>query len=233
MSDSKSPSAQARDDLRLLIVCDTQFGWNGGTTLKLEEIERLVAREWLAEGKDNFEYEVTDAGRAAIDSALTPAPQVPEGVVLVPREPTPEMVEVICDRHAGKSVWPDDYGHPARAIRRHQAREGYRAMLAVAALNQPFGKPEELPLNEPSGDSGQLGALEQRPSPRWRPMETCPVDTKVLLWNDDTQEISIGHMPSDAPRPDCVVVARTASYADAWHPLPAEPEVAAEDSDHV
>lgn len=60
--------------------------------------------------------------------------------------------------------------------------------------------------------------------PRWRPISTAPLDTKVLLWSNDTGEISIGHKPSDAPASDCVIVDFTASYADAWHALPADPE---------
>lgn len=153
MSDSKSPSAQERDDLRLLIVCDTQFRWNGDTTLKLEEIERLVAREWLAEGEDNFEYEVTDAGRAAIDSALAPAPQVPEGMVLVPREPTREMMTAAFTVKLGKPDW---------------MRLRYQAMLSAAPpMNELLGQPEEFNLNEVSGNSGRLASLEQRGIVSW------------------------------------------------------------------
>ena len=68
--------------------------------------------------------------------AKTVVREVPDGMVLVPSEPTDAMVEVICDRHAGKSVWPDDYGHSAQAIRRRQARDGYRAMLSAASDHQ-------------------------------------------------------------------------------------------------
>jgi hypothetical protein len=60
----------------------------------------------------------------------------------------------------------------------------------------------------------------------WLPIESAPVNTTVLLWNRDTQAIDIGHKPDDAPDPDCVVVSCTASYADAWQPLPAAPQVA-------
>lgn len=60
----------------------------------------------------------------------------------------------------------------------------------------------------------------------WLPIESAPVNTTVLLWNRDTQAVDIGHKPDDAPEPDCVVVSCTASYADAWQPLPAAPQVA-------
>ena len=65
--------------------------------------------------------------------------KVPDGMVLVPREPTDAMVEVICDRHAGKSIWPDDYDQSAQAIRRRQARDGYRAMLSAASGEKGVG----------------------------------------------------------------------------------------------
>ena len=65
--------------------------------------------------------------------ARTVVREVPEGMVLVPREPTGAMIEVICDIHAGNSIWPDDYGDSSQAIRRRQARDGYRAMLSAAS----------------------------------------------------------------------------------------------------
>jgi hypothetical protein len=58
----------------------------------------------------------------------------------------------------------------------------------------------------------------------WQKIETAPRDTNILLWNDETQEISIGHKPIDAPHDDCVIIMSTAAYADAWHPLPDGPE---------
>ena len=74
MSNETMTDARALDefaqDLRHLIVCDTQFGWSGETTLKLPEIERLVARGWLVEGHENAEYDVTDEGRAIIAARL-------------------------------------------------------------------------------------------------------------------------------------------------------------------
>lgn len=70
MSDKTMTDVFAQD-LRHLIVCDTEFIWTGRTTLELPEIERLVARGWLAEGDENAEYEVTDEGKAVIESRLS------------------------------------------------------------------------------------------------------------------------------------------------------------------
>lgn len=36
--------------VRNLIICDTQFGLTGSTTLKLQELLDLQARGWLVEG---------------------------------------------------------------------------------------------------------------------------------------------------------------------------------------
>lgn len=65
--------------------------------------------------------------------ARTVVREVPDGMVLMPREPTEEMIEVICDIHAGNSIWPDDYGYSSQAVRRRHARDGYRAMLSAAS----------------------------------------------------------------------------------------------------
>ncbi|HHA2912852.1 TPA: hypothetical protein ACOD97_000191 [Stenotrophomonas maltophilia] len=59
-------------------------------------------------------------------AALTP----PEGYVLVPVEPTEEMVEAICTEH-GSGGWPQGYSCYAQHLRREHAFEGYRAMLAA------------------------------------------------------------------------------------------------------
>jgi hypothetical protein len=49
----------------------------------------------------------------------------------VPVEPTEEMINSICSAHT-ECKWPDDFGDTARAIRRVQARRGYKAALASA-----------------------------------------------------------------------------------------------------
>ena len=56
---------------------------------------------------------------------------VPEGFVVVPREPTESMVEAICAAHAAGG-WPDGYGKHAQGLHRAHAQIGYRAMLAAA-----------------------------------------------------------------------------------------------------
>ncbi|WP_313243722.1 hypothetical protein [Stenotrophomonas rhizophila] len=58
------------DAIRNLIVCDTQFGWTGETTLKLPELLDLQARGWLIEGDDNCEFSLTDEGQAVVARAL-------------------------------------------------------------------------------------------------------------------------------------------------------------------
>lgn len=63
------------DAVRHLIVCDSQFAWAGQTTLQLSEMLDLRDRGWIAEGDENWEYELTDAGRAVVEQALQlPAP---------------------------------------------------------------------------------------------------------------------------------------------------------------
>lgn len=58
------------DAIRNLIVCDTQFGWTGETTLKLPDLLDLQARGWLIEGDDNCEFSLTDEGQAVVARAL-------------------------------------------------------------------------------------------------------------------------------------------------------------------
>ena len=58
-------------DIRNLIVMDTQFGWRGSTDLTHEDILRLEARGWVAEGHENDEYDFTDEGRAVVERALS------------------------------------------------------------------------------------------------------------------------------------------------------------------
>lgn len=58
------------DAIRNLIVCDTQFGWNGETTLKLPELLDLQARGWLIEGDENNEFSLTDEGQAFVARVL-------------------------------------------------------------------------------------------------------------------------------------------------------------------
>ncbi len=74
--------ALVADDLRNLIVVDTQYGWRGETELKPKEMQRLVARGWMQEGEENDEYFITQSGESAIRKALaTPAAATGDGAV--------------------------------------------------------------------------------------------------------------------------------------------------------
>jgi|GEM_PF-6015921 len=68
--------------VRNLIVCDTQFGWNGETTLKLPELLDLQARGWLIEGDENNEFTLTVEGQAVVAQALQLAPPPAQGIDL-------------------------------------------------------------------------------------------------------------------------------------------------------
>ena len=78
---------------------------------------------------------------------------------------------------------------------------------------------------------GKADVIASLLGPKWQPISTAPVGRRVLLWNSDTQDIEIGHRPEDGPHDECVIVGCTAGYADAWHPLPAEPETSDNESD--
>lgn len=56
------------------------------------------------------------------------------------------------------------------------------------------------------------------PAGEWFTMDSCPIDTEVVLWIDETEEMSFGHKPADAPSEDAVVIGMTACWADAWRP---------------
>ncbi|WP_312680987.1 DUF4406 domain-containing protein [Stenotrophomonas chelatiphaga] len=62
-----SPTA---DDLRQLIICDTDFSEVGQTDLNPETMQRLEQLGWLAEGDENGEYALTASGKLAVRRAL-------------------------------------------------------------------------------------------------------------------------------------------------------------------
>lgn len=70
-----SSDKKTLEDVRNLIVCDTQFGWTGSTTLRLQQMLALQERGWLAEGAENNEFDLTDAGREVVARALQAAVQ--------------------------------------------------------------------------------------------------------------------------------------------------------------
>ena len=62
-----SPTA---DDLRQLIICDTDFSEVGQTDFNLKTMQRLEQLGWLAEGDENGEYALTASGRLAVRRSL-------------------------------------------------------------------------------------------------------------------------------------------------------------------
>ena len=108
-------------------------------TDNMQRARELLAAEYEKHGRSftartilsNPERVGEDFNRAlrAIAAALRLA--VPEGMVMVPREPTESMVEAICAAHAAGG-WPDGYGKHAQGLHRAHAQIGYRAMLAAA-----------------------------------------------------------------------------------------------------
>lgn len=70
---------QYSQDLAHLIYLSLQFGWRGETDLKLPELQRLESRGWIAEGEENGEYDITEAGRALIDARLACNPEEVSG----------------------------------------------------------------------------------------------------------------------------------------------------------
>lgn len=70
-----SNDKKTMEDVRNLIVCDTQFGWTGSTTLRLQQMLALQERGWLTEGAENNEFDLTDAGRDVVARALQSAVQ--------------------------------------------------------------------------------------------------------------------------------------------------------------
>jgi hypothetical protein len=66
-----------------------------------------------------------------IAAALAEAARADVDLVTVPRTPTPEMVEVICQAHT-QCQWPGDFDRTAQAIRREDARIGYERAVTIA-----------------------------------------------------------------------------------------------------
>lgn len=93
-------------------------------------------------------------GQACVE-ALAPAPQVPGDMVLVPREPTGDMLDAMIE------PWLRGAGTERECL-----VAGWKGALSAAPstppLNELLGQREEFNLNEVSGNSGQLASLEQR-----------------------------------------------------------------------
>lgn len=109
-----------------------------------QQARELLAREYRTHGQSEYadiilnespvgeDYLALRAIAAAL-SAQAPSEAVAHDMVLVPREPTPEVIERICSAHAANSFWPDDYGATTQRLRRQSARMGYAAMIASAS----------------------------------------------------------------------------------------------------
>ena len=105
----------AAEAVRNLIVCDTQFGWNGATTLKLPELLDLKARGWLMEGDENNEFSLRVEGQAVVARALRQS-----GPAEMAEQTGPDAaISSLTARE--KSSWPGA----------GLARSGYRAVPAI------------------------------------------------------------------------------------------------------
>lgn len=112
-----SPTA---DDLRQLIICDTDFSEAGETDLNVDTMQRLEQLGWLAEGDEHVEYSLTDAGQLAVRRAL--------GDVVA-------FVQFATERAgrtyiAGPMTGYDDFNYPAFNAAAAQLRS-----LGIAAIN--------------------------------------------------------------------------------------------------
>lgn len=63
--------------------------------------------------------------------AANPLAVVPDTHVMVPKEPTPELIEAIAAASTN-AVWPHSFGEYAQRIRRTNARRAHRAVIAAA-----------------------------------------------------------------------------------------------------
>jgi len=90
------------DAIRNLIVCDTQFGWTGDTTLKLPELLDLQARGWLIEGDENNEFSLTTEGESVVARALQRADEraTPSANWSAEGQPDPHGRRYVCERAA-------------------------------------------------------------------------------------------------------------------------------------
>jgi hypothetical protein len=116
------------DAIRNLIVCDTQFGWTGETTLKLPELLDLQARGWLIEGDENNEFSLTVEGEAIIARALRqarPAELAEQQGVCLPLLPEAFEAEFTAPGMSPVSVYTAD-----------QMRDYARAALAATGKQQ-------------------------------------------------------------------------------------------------
>ncbi|MBH1736299.1 hypothetical protein I5V12_01645 [Stenotrophomonas maltophilia] len=138
-----SNDKKTMEDVRNLIVCDTQFGWTGSTTLRLQQMLALQKRGWLAEGAENNEFDLTDAGRDVVARALQSAVQPtladvqPGGMVRLGDAPWPEIDAILADAYSAGAE-----GLPFEGIARRAAVR--KAVAALSAQPSPGGQGDAL-----------------------------------------------------------------------------------------
>lgn len=101
-------------------------------TTELVELADRIDKEisgYRDEMTDVVHHLLTEAATAI--RALASRAAVPDGFVLVPSEPTTQVIEAICAATT-TAVWPDDFGGTAQGYRRNHARNAYTAMLDAA-----------------------------------------------------------------------------------------------------
>ena len=99
---STEKTTTVAEAVRNLIVCDTQFGWTGETTLKLPELLDLQARGWLIEGDENNEFSLTTEGESVVARALQRADEraTPSANWSAEGQPDPHGRRYACERAA-------------------------------------------------------------------------------------------------------------------------------------
>lgn len=98
------------------------------------------------------------------------------------------------------------------------------AAAALEAAHADIDGMRETIMAEHNARIESEAALEAAREDAWHTMESCPVNQTVLLWNQETGDMCFGYKPEAAPTVDAVVIGWTSSWADAWRPMPSEPQ---------
>ncbi|MGG6341516.1 hypothetical protein ACQ5SB_20600, partial [Stenotrophomonas geniculata] len=135
MTTDKTPATL--DAVRNLIVCDTQFGWNGETTLKLPELLDLQERGWMIEGDDNSEFELTSAGREVVARALGSG--APATLATVKHGGCVQLGDGLQLANEWRHVF-DGNGHDMAGANKNTIRRFIQAIDALSAQPSPGGQ---------------------------------------------------------------------------------------------